>query len=89
VTVAEVRPGEPPRLDLFGQRVALGREVMRRGSPTTPRFTGAVALAGRSRIEEAAVRLGLAARVSSVRQIEMPTMTRDELGSASSSRRPS
>jgi len=30
VTVAEVRAGEPPRLDLFGQ-VALARETMRDG----------------------------------------------------------
>ena len=30
VTVAEVRPGDPPRLDMFGQ-VALGRETMREG----------------------------------------------------------
>ena len=30
VTVAEVRAGEPPRLDMFGQ-VALGRETMREG----------------------------------------------------------
>ena len=30
VTVAEVRAGDPPRLDMFGQ-VALGRETMREG----------------------------------------------------------
>ena len=30
VTVAEVRPGDPPRLVMFGQ-VALGRETMREG----------------------------------------------------------
>ena len=30
VTVAEVRAGDPPRLEMFGQ-VALGRETMREG----------------------------------------------------------
>ncbi len=83
VTVAEVRPGEPPRLDLFGQ-VALARETMREGEVADDRaVTDAVA---RLRVEvglkKAAVRLGLASPRVVVRQIEMPEMTRDELASA-------
>ena len=83
VTVAEVRPGEPPRLDMFGQ-VALGRETMREGEVADDAaVTEAV---GRLRAEvglkKAAVRLGLASPRVVVRQIEMPLMTREELSSA-------
>jgi type IV pilus assembly protein PilM len=83
VTVAEVRPGEPPRLDLFGQ-VALGREVMREGEVADDAaVTDAVArLRAEVGLKKAAVRLGLASPRVVVRQVEMPTMTRDELGSA-------
>ncbi len=53
VTVAEVRPGEPPRLDLFGQ-VALARETMREGEVADDAaVTDAVArLPRRGRTEE-------------------------------------
>jgi len=83
VTVAEVRPGEPPRLDMFGQ-VALGRETMREGEVADDAaVTEAV---GRLRdevgLKKAAVRLGLASPRVVVRQIEMPLMTREELSSA-------
>jgi len=83
VTVAEVRPGEPPRLDLFGQ-VALGREVMREGEVTDDAaVTDAVSrLRAEVGLKKVAVRLGLASPRVVVRQVEMPTMTRDELGSA-------
>jgi len=83
VTVAEVRAGDPPRLVMFGQ-VALGRETMREGEVADDAaVTEAV---GRLReevgLKRAAVRLGLASPRVVVRQIEMPLMTRDELGSA-------
>ncbi len=83
VTVAEVRPGDPPRLVMFGQ-VALGRETMREGEVADDAaVTDAV---GRLReevgLKRAAVRLGLASPRVVVRQIEMPQMTRDELASA-------
>jgi type IV pilus assembly protein PilM len=83
VTVAEVRPGDPPRLEMFGQ-VALGRETMREGEVADDAaVTEAV---GRLRAEvglkKASVRLGLASPRVVVRQIEMPQMSRDELGSA-------
>ena len=83
VTVAEVRPGEPPRLDLFGQ-VALGREVMREGEVADDAaVTDAVSrLRAEVGLKKVAVRLGLASPRVVVRQIEMPTMTREELGSA-------
>jgi type IV pilus assembly protein PilM len=83
VTVAEVRPGEPPRLDLFGQ-VALGRDTMREGEITDDAaVTDAVArLRAEVGLKKVAVRLGLASPRVVVRQIEMPQMTREELGSA-------
>jgi type IV pilus assembly protein PilM len=83
VTVAEVRAGDPPRLEMFGQ-VALGRETMREGEVADDAaVTEAV---GRLRAEvglkKVSVRLGLASPRVVVRQIEMPLMSRDELGSA-------
>src|SRR6476659_10349666 len=83
VTVAEVRPGDPPRLEMFGQ-VALARETMREGEVADDAaVTEAV---GRLRAEvglkKVPVRLGLASPRVVVRQIEMPLMSRDELGSA-------
>jgi type IV pilus assembly protein PilM len=83
VTVAEVRPGEPPRLDLFGQ-VALGRDTMREGEVTDDAaVTDAVSrLRSEVGLKKAAVRLGLASPRVVVRQIEMPQMTREELDSA-------
>ena len=80
VTVAEVRAGDPPRLDMFGQ-VALGRETMREGEVADDAaVTEAV---GRLReevgLKKAAVRLGLASPRVVVRQIEMPLMSREEL----------
>jgi type IV pilus assembly protein PilM len=83
VTVAEVRPGDPPRLEMFGQ-VALARETMREGEVADDAaVTEAV---GRLRAEvglkKVSVRLGLASPRVVVRQIEMPLMSREELGSA-------
>jgi type IV pilus assembly protein PilM len=83
VTVAEVRPGDPPRLVMFGQ-VALGRETMREGEVADD--SAVTEAVGRLReevgLKRAAVRLGLASPRVVVRQIEMPQMTRDELASA-------
>jgi type IV pilus assembly protein PilM len=83
VTVAEVRPGEPPRLDLFGQ-VALARETMREGEVADDAaVTDAVArLRAEVGLKKVPVRLGLASPRVVVRQIEMPEMSRDELSSA-------
>jgi type IV pilus assembly protein PilM len=83
VTVAEVRAGQPPRLDMFGQ-VALGRETMREGEVANDdAVTEAV---GRLRdevgLKKAAVRLGLASPRVVVRQVDMPQMSREELSSA-------
>jgi type IV pilus assembly protein PilM len=83
VTVAEVRAGDPPRLEMFGQ-VALARETMREGEVADDAaVTEAV---GRLRAEvglkKVSVRLGLASPRVVVRQIEMPLMSREELGSA-------
>ena len=76
VTVAEVRPGEPPRLDLFGQ-VALGREVMREGEVADDAaVTDAVSrLRAEVGLKKAAVRLGLASPRVVVRQVESETGT--------------
>src|SRR5436190_20394893 len=83
VTIAEVTPGTPPRLDMFAQ-VALPREAMREGEVADDAaVTDAVSrLRAEVGLKKAAVRLGLASPRVVVRQIEMPTMTRDELGSA-------
>lgn len=83
VTVAEVRPGDPPRLDMFGQ-VALGRETMREGE--VAQDAAVTEAVGRLReevgLKKVAVRLGLASPRVVVRQIEMPLMSREELASA-------
>jgi type IV pilus assembly protein PilM len=83
VTIAEVTPGTPPRLDMFGQ-VALAREAMREGEVADE---GAVAdavarLKSEVGLKKAAVRVGVASPRVIVRQVEMPVMTRDELASA-------
>jgi len=61
VTVAEVRAGEPPRLDLFGQ-VALARETMREGEVADDAaVTDAVSrLRAEVGLKKVPVRLGLA-----------------------------
>jgi type IV pilus assembly protein PilM len=83
VTVAEVRPGDPPRLEMFGQ-VALGRETMREGEVADDAaVTEAVGrLKAEVGLKKVSVRLGLASPRVVVRQIEMPLMSREELGSA-------
>jgi type IV pilus assembly protein PilM len=84
VTIAEVSPGTPPRLDLFAQ-VALPREAMREGeiadgaavSEAVSRLRSEVGLKGK-----VSVRVGIASPRVVVRQVEMPVMTRAELSSA-------
>jgi type IV pilus assembly protein PilM len=83
VTIAEVTPGFPPRLDMFAQ-VALPREAMREGEiADEAAVTDAVArLRNEVGLKKAIVRVGIASPRVVVRQVEMPVMTRDELSSA-------
>ncbi len=83
VTIAEVTPGSPPRLDLFAQ-VALPREAMREGEiADESAVTDAVSrLRAEVGLKKASVRVGIASPRVIVRQVEMPVMTRDELASA-------
>ncbi len=83
VTIAEVAPGTPPRLEMFAQ-VALPREAMHEGEVAdTAAVTDAVArLRAEVGLKKAAVRVGIASPRVVVRQVEMPVMTRQELASA-------
>jgi type IV pilus assembly protein PilM len=83
VTIAEVTPGSPPRLDMFAQ-VALPREAMREGEVADElAVTDAVSrLRAEVGLKKAAVRVGIASPRVIVRQVEMPVMTRAELQSA-------
>jgi len=83
VTIAEVTPGSPPRLEMFAQ-VALARSAMREGEiADEAAVTDAVTrLRSEVGIKKLAVRVGIASPRVVVRQVEMPVMTRDELGSA-------
>jgi type IV pilus assembly protein PilM len=83
VTIAEVTPGNPPRLDMFAQ-VALPREAMREGEVADEAaVTDAVTrLRSEVGLKKAAVRVGIASPRVIVRQVEMPVMTRQELASA-------
>jgi type IV pilus assembly protein PilM len=83
VTIAEVTPGTPPRLDMFAQ-VALPRDAMREGEiADAAAVTDAVSrLRAEVGLKKASVRVGIASPRVIVRQVEMPVMTRDELASA-------
>jgi type IV pilus assembly protein PilM len=83
VTLAEVSPGSPPRLERFGQ-VALPRDAMREGEVVDDRaLIGAISrLRSEVDVKKAPVRLGLASPRAIVRQVEMPVMSRDELAGA-------
>ena len=83
VTIAEVTPGSPPRLDMFAQ-VALARSAMREGEiADEAAVTDAVTrLRTEVGIKKLPVRVGIASPRVVVRQVEMPVMTRDELASA-------
>ena len=80
VTIAEVTPGTPPRLDMFAQ-VALPRDAMREGEVADEAaVTDAVArLRTEVGLKKVPVRVGIASPRVVVRQVEMPVMTRDEL----------
>src|SRR5262245_9927140 len=83
VTVAEVTPGNPPRLDRVGQ-VAMPAEAMREGEVVDDRAL--IDAVSRLRLEvglkKEAVRLGIASPRAVVRQVEMPEMSRDDLAGA-------
>lgn len=83
VTLAEVTPGSPPRLDRFGQ-VALPRDAMREGEVADDAavIEAIVRLREEVDVKRAAVRVGIASPRLIVRQVEMPVMSRDELASA-------
>jgi type IV pilus assembly protein PilM len=83
VTVAEVAPGDPPRLVAFGQ-VALTREAMRDGEVVDPASVADAIrrLRGEVGIRRGGVRVGLASPRLVVRQVEMPVMSRDDLAGA-------
>jgi type IV pilus assembly protein PilM len=83
VTIAEVTPGTPPRLDLFAQ-VALARSAMREGEiADEAAVTDAVTrLRNEVGIKKVPVRVGIASPRVVVRQVEMPVMSRDELAGA-------
>ncbi|MGH8977232.1 MAG: type IV pilus assembly protein PilM, partial [Acidimicrobiia bacterium] len=83
VTIAEVSAGNPPRLERFGQ-VALPRDAMREGEVVDDRaLIDAISrLRSEVDVKKAPVRLGLASPRAVVRQVEMPSMSRDELASA-------
>jgi type IV pilus assembly protein PilM len=83
VTIAEVTPGSPPRLDMFAQ-VALPREAMTEGEISDEAaVSDAVArLRAEVGLKKASVRVGIASPRVIVRQVEMPVMTREELASA-------
>jgi type IV pilus assembly protein PilM len=83
VTIAEVTPGNPPRLDMFAQ-VALPREAMREGEVADEAAVANAVERLRTEVglKKVAVRVGIASPRVVVRQVEMPLMTRDELSSA-------
>ena len=83
VTLAEVSPGTPPRLERFGQ-VALPADAMREGEVVDDRslIDAITRLRSEVDVKKAAVRLGLASPRAVVRQVEMPKMSREELAGA-------
>ena len=83
VTVAEVAPGSPPRLTLFGQ-VALPRDAMREGEVVDESAVAEAITRLRTEVglKKASVRVGIASPRVIVRQVEMPVMSRDDLASA-------
>jgi type IV pilus assembly protein PilM len=76
VTIAEVTPGTPPRLDMFAQ-VALARSAMREGEiADEAAVTDAVTrLRSEVGLKKLPVRVGIASPRVVVRQVEMPVMT--------------
>jgi type IV pilus assembly protein PilM len=83
VRVAEIDPGDPPRLTTFGQ-VALPFEAMRDGEVLEPAaVTEAVQRLWRElSLKKGAVRIGVASPRVLVRTVDLPAMSDDELASA-------
>src|SRR5689334_2010409 len=83
VTIAEVTPGSPPRLEMFAQ-VALARSAMREGEIADEAAVADAVTRLRSEVglKKVPVRVGIASPRVVVRQVEMPVMTRDELAGA-------
>jgi type IV pilus assembly protein PilM len=83
VTLAEVSPGTPPRLERFGQ-VALPPDAMREGEVVDDRaLIDAISrLRAEVDVKKAPVRLGLSSPRAVVRQVEMPAMSRDDFAGA-------
>jgi type IV pilus assembly protein PilM len=83
VRVAEIDPGDPPRLTTFGQ-VALPFEAMRDGEVVEPAaVTEAVQRLWRElSLKKGAVRIGVASPRVLVRTVDLPAMSDDELASA-------
>ncbi|HEY7440098.1 MAG TPA: type IV pilus assembly protein PilM [Acidimicrobiia bacterium] len=83
VRVAEIDPGDPPRLTTFGQ-VALPFDAMRDGEVLEPAaITEAVQRLWRElSLKKGAVRIGVASPRVLVRTVDLPAMSDDELASA-------
>ncbi len=83
IAVAEIVPGDPPRLTAFGQ-VALPRDSMREGEVAQDAaVTEAIKrLRAEVGLRKAPVRVGIASPRLIVRQIEMPVMSRADLAGA-------
>jgi type IV pilus assembly protein PilM len=83
VTVAEVVASMPPRLNTFGQ-VAMPRDAMREGEVVDEAAVSEAIARLRSEVGlgKASVRVGIASPRVIVRQVEMPVMSKDDLGSA-------
>ena len=83
VRVAEIEPGDPPRLTSFGQ-VALPPGAMRDGEVVDPTaVTGAIQRLWKElSLKKVPVRVGVATPRVLVRTVDLPTMSEDELAGA-------
>ena len=83
VRVAEIEPGEPPRLTSFGQ-VALPAGAMRDGEVVDPTaVTAAIQRLWKElSLKKAPVRVGVATPRVLVRTVDLPTMSDDEMAGA-------
>ncbi len=83
VRVAEIEPGEPPRLTSFGQ-VALPPGAMRDGEVVDPTaVTAAIQRLWKElSLKKAPVRVGVATPRVLVRTVDLPTMSDDEMAGA-------
>lgn len=83
VRVAEIEPGDPPRLTSFGQ-VALPPGAMRDGEVVDPTaVTAAIQRLWKElSLKKAPVRVGVATPRVLVRTVDLPTMSNDEMAGA-------